>query len=81
MYSHLGKPGLIAGLVTRNRITKSRQATYTARPLPSALGVRREPAGTALRDEVVDRGLVGWAADPERVYNAIHSAYFTARTV
>ncbi|RYF49277.1 MAG: hypothetical protein EOO27_33920 [Comamonadaceae bacterium] len=84
---HLGKSGIIAGLVTRNRnrITKSRQASYTDRHLLRALGVRREPAGTALRNEFVERGiethLVGWAAGPGRFYDAIHSAYFTARTV
>lgn len=49
------------------------------------LALGREPADNTLYRELLDRGvethLVGSAVGPGRVYDAIHSAYFTARTV
>lgn len=84
VYPHLGTPGRIAGLVTRNRLVKSPQATANPDGTVTERTVNhyRRLGGVGLvMDECIETHLVGSAASPGRVYAAIHSAYFTARTV
>lgn len=86
VYPHLGTPGRIAGLVTRNRIVKSPQATSTANPDGTVTErtvnhYRRLGRVGLVMVECIETHLVGSAASHGRVYAATHSAYFTARTV